>query len=405
MATVKVSKNNLFFIFIVFGYIFGVMLYDFIEFKYTDELMASFLVLFAGLIILERQDWKQAIPLYIIGTIFIFYIFYSFIIKSNVTIAILKDSIIQMKPFLGFYCTYLLMPSLTKDHKKFITIMCLVSALFIIIIGLTGQMFAFFGHQSRFATAATITAFLYFYCSSYSWNNLLMFYAIFAVGLISTRSKFYGFYILAILFCSLIKSGYRLKFSLSGILMIIIILTLIISVSWGKIYYYFIFGTMESGETWARPALFFTSFFIFIDYFPFGSGLASFATYESAEHYSSIYTKYKINHLFGLSKEYPNFICDTYYPSLAQFGIIGMILFIYFWILIVRKINTYKNVIGISKEYIISILIICFFIIESIADSTFTHNRGLFMLIILGMSMSDMHLKSNEVMIEKRYNG
>ena len=45
------SKNNLFFAFLVAGYIFGVILYDFIEFKYTDELMALFLCLFAGIVI------------------------------------------------------------------------------------------------------------------------------------------------------------------------------------------------------------------------------------------------------------------------------------------------------------------------------------------------------------------
>ena len=53
------SKNNLFFSFLVAGYIFGVILYDFIEFKYTDELMALFLCLFAGVIVCERKTGKS----------------------------------------------------------------------------------------------------------------------------------------------------------------------------------------------------------------------------------------------------------------------------------------------------------------------------------------------------------
>lgn len=404
MVSIKISKNNLFFIFLIFGYIFGVIFYDFIEFKYTDELMAVFLVLFTGLILWERRGWNQAKPLYTIFGVLVFYIIYSFVIKSNVTIAILKDSIIQIKPFLGFYCTYLLMPSLTKDQKKIITIMCIISALFMIIVGLTDSMYIIFGHQSRFATAATITAFLFFYCSSYRWSDIITFFTIFAVGFISTRSKFYGFYTLTIILCTMIKSGYKLKYSLSGILIMTIVVILIIMVAWEKIYMYFIFGTMGNGETWARPALFITSFFIFIDYFPFGSGLASFATYESAEYYSPLYAEYKLNHLFGLSKEYPHFICDTYYPSLAQFGLVGVCLFIFFWILIIKKIKNYKAIIGLGKEYIISILIICFFAIESFADSTFTHNRGLFMLIIMGMTLSDMHYKANTGLIEEKAN-
>ncbi len=405
MVSVKISKNNLFFVFLIFGYIFGVMLYDFIEFKYTDELMAAFLVLFTGLILWERRSWNQAKPLYIVLGVIVFYIIYSFAIKSNVTIAILKDSAIQIKPFLGFFCTYLLMPSLTKNQKQFITIICIISALFMIIVGLTNSMYIIFGHQSRYATAATITAFLYLYCSTYRWSDIMMFFAIFAVGFISTRSKFYGFYMLTVMICTIAKSGYKFKHSLSRTLIIIFILSIVIIAAWEKIYTYFIFGVMESGETWARPALYVTSFSIFIDYFPLGSGLASFATYESAEYYSPTYAEYKINHLFGLSKEYPNFICDTYYPSLAQFGIIGIGLFILFWIIIIKEINKYKREIGLDKDSIITILIICFFAIESIADSTFTHNRGLFMIIILGMTLANMRFKANNKLIEKKYNG
>lgn len=405
MVSIKISKNNLFFVFLIFGYIFGVMLYDFIDFKYTDELMAAFLVLFTGLILWERRRWSQAKPLYTIFGVLVFYIIYSFVIKSNVTIAILKDSIIQIKPFLGFYCTYLLMPSLTKDQKKIITIMCIISALFMIIVGLTDSMYIIFGHQSRFATAATITAFLFFYCSSYRWSDIITFFTIFAVGFISTRSKFYGFYMLTILLCTIAKSGYKIEHSLSRALIIIFILAIVIIAAWGKIYTYFIFGVMESGETWARPALYVTSLSIFIDYFPFGSGLASFATYESAEYYSPTYAEYKINHFFGLSKEYPNFICDTYYPSLAEFGIIGLGLYILFWIIIIKEIDKFKREVGLDKDLIITILIICFFAIESVADSTFTNNRGLFMLIIMGMTLANKRFKINNTLIEKKSDG
>ena len=98
------SKNNLFFAFLVAGYIFGVILYDFIEFKYTDELMALFLCLFAGIVVWEKKAWKELIPVTIIVFIFLFYTIYSFIIQSNIPKAILTDLLIQIKPFLGFYC-------------------------------------------------------------------------------------------------------------------------------------------------------------------------------------------------------------------------------------------------------------------------------------------------------------
>ena len=79
-----ISKNNLFFLFLLLGYLFGVILYDFLGFNYTDELMALFLAGFAISVIWERKIWKGLLPLIVILSIGIFYIIYSFIIRSNV---------------------------------------------------------------------------------------------------------------------------------------------------------------------------------------------------------------------------------------------------------------------------------------------------------------------------------
>lgn len=53
------SKNNLFFAFLIFGYLFGVIFYDFIGFDYVDELMALFLVVFTGMVVMERKNGKS----------------------------------------------------------------------------------------------------------------------------------------------------------------------------------------------------------------------------------------------------------------------------------------------------------------------------------------------------------
>ena len=85
------SKNNLFFAFIMAGYIFGVILYDFFEFKYTDELMVLFLCAFAGIMVWERKSWRELVPLALVAVIFLFYTIYSFAIQSNVPRAIITD--------------------------------------------------------------------------------------------------------------------------------------------------------------------------------------------------------------------------------------------------------------------------------------------------------------------------
>ena len=80
---------------------------------------------------------------------------------------------------------------------------------------------------------------------------------------------------------------------------------------------------------------------ILYDYFPFGSGFASYGTYSSGVYYSKIYSDYGIDGIWGMTKSYYNFIADTFYPSLAQFGVIGVCLFFIFWVYIVKRAYTY----------------------------------------------------------------
>jgi hypothetical protein len=374
------SKNNLFFAFLVAGYIFGVILYDFIEFKYTDELMALFLCLFAGIVVWERKAWKELIPVTIVVFIFLFYTIYSFIIQSNIPKAILTDLLIQIKPFLGFYCAYLIAPQLSSSQKYFISILCLIVGGLLIIVGLSAQIDSVFGHPSRFATAAIATAFLFLYCSTYKWSDVLIFLFLLTIGFFSTRAKFYGFWVVATSLIVFTKLGGQIRLNWKSIAAGILICLLAIWFAKEKIIIYYVDGMMNSREMWSRPAMLFASGQIFYDYFPFGCGLGSFGTFASAEYYSPIYEMYGLNHIWGLSKNMPIFICDAFYPELAQFGIIGAILYFFFWYTIIRK-STSQN---IQKSTCIWMIFI-FFLIEGIADSTFTHNRGLFILIILAL--------------------
>ena len=46
--------------------------------------------------------------------------------------------------------------------------------------------------------------------------------------------------------------------------------------------------------------------------------------------------------------------------------------------------------VGMKKESALVLLIIFFFAIESTSDATITHNRGLFIMMLLGLLMSDI---------------
>ena len=380
---IVLSKNNLFFCFLLFGYVFGVILYDFLKFDYTDVLMAFFLILFAGITVWERKNYKELYPLILIVCIFLFYLIYSFLIASNVPQAILKDFVIQIKPFLGFYCTWLIAPTFTRKQKQIISIICLIVGGITLAVVLTGNMWNFFGHPSRLATSATITALLFFYCSSFTWEDIIIFFILLCIGLLSTRSKFYGFWGITIFLMIYLKIGGKLYFNIKGFICLLLLICLAVSLSWEKIVIYYIDGSINAHQMWSRPAMMLTAFDLLLDYFPFGCGLGSFGTFVSGEYYSSIYEKYGLDQLWGLSKNKPDFISDAYYPELAQFGIIGVILYFTFWAWII-KISARKRFINM-KQFLFTLLISLFFLIEGVADATFTHNRGLFILILLGM--------------------
>ncbi len=379
------SKNNLFFAFLLFGYVFGVILYDFLGFKFTDELMAMFLLAFSVILAIERRNPGELKQIAILFGIFFFYLAYSFLIRSNVPKAILIDWVTQIKPFLGFYCTSQIAPRLTVGQKRFLSVISLLVAGVLLIIGLVDTHTVFFGHESRFATAVIATFFLLYYCSERFWDDILLLFLILCIGLLSTRAKFYGFFGAALLMLTYRKFGGQMRMNMKFVLFFTCLLLISIGLAREKIILYYVDGMINSHEMWSRPAMMFTSGKILGDYFPFGSGLGSFGTNASATYYSSIYEEYGINHLWGLSEEMPQFICDAFYPSLAQFGVVGVVLYILFWYLILR--NSARRLNDEKRLYVW--LVAFFFFIEGTADTTFTHNRGLFILILLGMVYAD----------------
>ena len=135
-----------------------------------------------------------------------------------------------------------------------------------------------------------------------------------------------------------------------------------------------------------------TAFEIFQDYIPFGSGFASFASFSSGTHYSEIYEKYGIESVKGISRDNYSYIADTYYPCLAQFGIVGVVLYLLFFLFVFGKaLKFYKRNLS-DKHFVIPFLIICYFLIENIADATFTSHRGFFIMMLLGLVLSESKL-------------
>jgi hypothetical protein len=90
-------------------------------------------------------------------------------------------------------------------------------------------------------------------------------------------------------------------------------------------------------EEHVRLGMYITSFNITTDYFPFGSGMGTFASLSSiAGQYSPIYYDYGINNI-GMNNPEDvangkHTLLDTYWPHIfGELGLFGAILFLYLW--------------------------------------------------------------------------
>lgn len=389
--------NKHFYELFIFTFIFGLLLYGTIGFDGIDEICALLLLLFFGYTIFKTEDWYINKYFLITFGIFLFYLGYSLVIGSNTTKGIMMDFIIQLKPYLAFFAVYHMSPSFNATQKSILRIICVVAWLLLLLIGVISLFIPYFidtvmYHQAFYAACITAIALMYLYCGEDTKIDKLIFILILTTGIFSTRSKFYGFYMLAVLLTLFSPWLKNFRFNIKTIMVFICMSAVIILVGWSKIDLYFaISGDVEDVESGlvARLMLYMTSLDVLIDYFPFGSGFASFASYASGVYYSDIYVKYGLDKIWGINSQDYSFIADTYYPCLAQFGVVGILLYVYFIFFILRKSYMFFRKSQKVKYLMIPLLIVGYFLIESIADATFTGHRGYFMMMFLGLVLSE----------------
>ena len=371
---------------IVFSLIWGVILYDvvngWIGFSYIDEIISLMLFLLWCL----YGNPKKSKEFYFFIAISIFYFVYSLIRPHNVKAAIFMDFFVQLKPYVAFYSFYALDFQLMEKQKKHIRKLCIFCSLCLLPIGIvnigSGPIMDKLGGYARFATMNEILAILFIMCSPRTKKNILISIAMCAVGLFSTRSKMFGFFVLyvfVILFWK--KITYKNILSARNILLFVFAFSLLLYVSWFKLDFYFIQGG-SNDDMMARPLLFYKAYEILMDYPLFGTGFGSYATEASAIYHSPIYSQYDLD----LSQEISQglFISDVYFPALAEFGFVGVLLFVLFW---KKRLKTGMDHLrkGDVFSFKLIVLITLFFVIESVSDSTYTNNRGMVMFMLLAV--------------------
>lgn len=373
---------------IAYGYIFN------LGFSFTDELCALlFCIIYICYSFKFNSINKEMSQTF---SILILFFIYSCLWGQNIYKAAFVDFIIISKPFLLFYVCYSLPINLNHKFKNNIKLLCITVSIICLFIGLSGMstIRLIFQAESQMASTISILTLLYLYCSPQRQKDIIIAFLILSVGLLTTKSKFMGFYISYIFIFFLAKKINTNKiFCFRNILFTLILLSSILIATWEKIYNYVYTGGLSnenSAEMWARPALYMGMTDILKQHPMLGSGMGSYANYASSLYYSPLYYQLGFDKIWGLTPEAPTFASDTFFPALVQYGLIGIFLFFLFWKKRVKESKLYfKNFANSNINYKICILIYIFFIIESLADSTFTQNRGMFMMGLLGIILKN----------------
>lgn len=371
---------------------------------FTDELTSLIMVAIIGIDCVLNQNWLRYKLLWTIIGIMTAYAIYSLsYLHFNTARYIITDWLVQLKPYIAFVTMVIVRPIFSDRDKKILKIISIFNVGFATIVLLSTHFLdrlllePTFFHVMIAGMCIFVSSAVYMLCSikedgSIDKNSLITLTVMFALGLLCTRAKYYGEFVIVMFFLYLYKPGMMKHLNFKHFMLIISLLLLVLAVGWSKFEFYFIKGDSDTFdpnvmESFARPVLYATAFLIFCDYFPFGSGLASFASFASSDNYSSLYYEYGLNYIWGLSPEMPHFICDAFYPSLAQFGVVGVILFIWFWIYVYKDLRTLIRV--NPKKYrnffSVGVMLMCFIFVESIASTTFVQFYGMMNMMLLGI--------------------
>ena len=128
-----------------------------------------------------------------------------------------------------------------------------------------------------------------------------------------------------------------------------------------------------------------TSLKIMKDYFPLGTGFATYASDSAFKNYSPVYIKYGFLSESEVSPA-SYFMNDTFWPIIiAQTGFIGILLYISVLLFLLKKcleMESYS-----IKFYIGSLFIFCYLFISSTSEPAFNNSIAIPLAILFGVML------------------
>lgn len=366
--------------------------------KWLDELVCYTLLAAGVLDCVVNRRWRDYRPLLLTLAVMAVYIVYSSFKPYNTLPYIVMDAIIELKPFVPLMVVLAIRPQITRGEKAIIKVVTLVNTATVLALYAMPvfRQFTINLHIMFLGASCMVNLVVWVYCSlddegRISWSDMAAALAILAIGLGCTRAKYYGQAVVAVFFLLLYRPAMFRDVRRGGWLVAIVVVAAVVAAGWSKFSYYFITGNSDTFdpnviESYARPVLYVTGGLILVSEIPLGSGLASFASYASQANYSQLYHEYGISQVFGLSEANGDFICDAFYPSLAQFGLVGVELFVWFfvWAFLPAKRLLRANTRVHRLHYALAAILLCFVLIESIASTLLMQTWGLLAMMLLG---------------------
>ena len=349
---------------------------------YVDELAVLILFIIGFPQVLKSQKGKE---FYIVLGILSFYLFYSLLFGQNVYKAVILDFLLFLKPFISFFIPLLISFHITSEIREVMKKFYFLCGVFCVLQ--LPYIDSIYPNTTSYYQSCIFCGISYLLFSEFSRKDWFCFLIFLTPGLASIKAKFFTEYIFVV-YVLFFKNS-KIKLNMKWVIIISLIACLSIYVSWEKFSFYFIDGVKHK-----LPRSMFYALIpqVLTDYFPLGPGFGTFNTEGAARFYSPLYLKYHVNHIFGMRMidhhSSSNCLLDTFYPALAQFGILGYVFYIKFWMRrwkesLLLKWNTYK------------LFIIIFFIMamENLAANSFTGPMGVPYMMILGIILGQKEYK------------
>ena len=367
-----------------------------VNFDWSDEILTVALLGYAFMkqqFLVKDKGRTTEINIYI--GLMIFYLVYSLLIQVTTFRGVYLDLLQQLRPYAVFYLTWMMAPDFSPKQKKRIKWVMLFSFFgYLILFKIKPSVVTPYGggESAALGQIALCCAMVYYLFSKQTKRNRNIAILIMLLGLISGKSKYFGECVVFIALVIFVKSKINFT-SISTLLKVAALGCVVIFFTWTKFNAYYVEGFQEDAEAMARPATYETGMTImFRDYIPFGSGLGSFGTAAAAKEYSPLYFKYHMDEIWGLSPENPMFLADAFYPTLAEFGIVGLFFFLWFWKRRLWETKRIKNMV----YYRMALMAILALALESTADSSYLSGKGMGYFMILALCLNaNRHLAAH----------